>query len=230
MGDAEGELADPRGLCVDRSGRLLFPDGGADRISIWSTDLTYSASIGTTGQASGQLAQPNDVFVDDNDFIYVADTLNHRIQKFSPDGMVCLEVRDLSEHGRLDRPVAIAVDGAGRIYVGDAHRNLVVVLSSSGRALKVIPSPHSDAALDAPGDVRIDASSNVYVSDRGGRRVRRFDTSANVTGVIELEVGDDMPFEGGDIDLLDGAVLLPDRLNNQLSCYAFEELDAEVVS
>ena len=45
LGDGPEELSDPRGLCVDRHGRLFFPDGGADRISIWSAEGISTRSV-----------------------------------------------------------------------------------------------------------------------------------------------------------------------------------------
>jgi hypothetical protein len=39
---------------------------------------------GSQGTGDGQVYQPGDVAVDELGYVYVADSLNHRIQRFKP--------------------------------------------------------------------------------------------------------------------------------------------------
>jgi len=43
-------------------------------------------TVGQEGREMGQFRQPGGVVVDQTDRIYVADTYNHRVQVFAPDG------------------------------------------------------------------------------------------------------------------------------------------------
>ena len=49
-------------------------------------DLTFSYSFGKEGSANGQFNEPHDIAIDSQGLVYVADTFNHRIQKFTSNG------------------------------------------------------------------------------------------------------------------------------------------------
>jgi sugar lactone lactonase YvrE len=82
---------------------------------------------------------PSDIAVDGRGNIYVLDSGNHRIQKFSPDG------KYLATFGRQGQgpaefyfPESLEVDPKGYLYVSDPNNQRIVVLTPEGKDHKVI--------------------------------------------------------------------------------------------
>ena len=62
--------------------------------------------------------------------MYVADTGNHRIQKFSPSGQFLAKWgSEGSDDAQFVFPIGVAVDGAGDVYVTDTGNDRVQVFT-----------------------------------------------------------------------------------------------------
>ena len=89
-GSGTNRLGIPGGIAVDSKGNLYIADALNSRIVCWppnSTNGSVIAGTGTFGSDSFSLMLPFGVFLDENNsYIYVADTSNHRIQRFSLSG------------------------------------------------------------------------------------------------------------------------------------------------
>lgn len=216
-GDVEGELSDPQGLCSDGEGRLYIADAGTDRIAVWQRDGSYLQSLGGTGSDVGKFARPADVDVDEDGFIYVADMLNRRIQKLSPDGLPCLEITE-----GLIQPVGVAVNAAQEIFAVDFETNRLCKFNADGTRLSSLPAAKSTSGLfQGPGDVRVGPDGRIYVSDRQNLRVHRLAPNGAIQGTIALGGDENAFFEGGNIAVLNDRMLIPDRFNDRLLCVAF---------
>ena len=76
---------------------------------------------GSPGTANGEFNDPSGIAVNASGDVYVADTQNHRIQKFDGSGSHLLTWGTYGTgNGQFDRPRGIGVDGAGNVYVTDA--------------------------------------------------------------------------------------------------------------
>jgi TolA-binding protein len=76
--------------------------------------------IGGKGSDFGNFLNPDDVAVDKEGNIYVADTGNHRIQKFTPDGkFICSFGSFGSFEGGMDTPTSLAITKWGEVWVVD---------------------------------------------------------------------------------------------------------------
>jgi DNA-binding beta-propeller fold protein YncE len=88
-GAGEGNLGLPRGVAVDGQGRVFVGDATGQGVFVYRapTDdgkrLDYSGFFGGEGVADGKFAFPNGVAVDGRSRVYVADTINDRIQIWS---------------------------------------------------------------------------------------------------------------------------------------------------
>jgi DNA-binding beta-propeller fold protein YncE len=126
----------PRSVAVDSRGNLLVLS--FDRVYKFSPDGRVS-SFGESGDGQGQFGAagsefytgPSGIDVDEYDNIYVADTLNNRIQKFSPDGkfIKAYPLRD------TDSPQDVVVEAGGNIFTVTSSGNLIE-LNSEGKVLK----------------------------------------------------------------------------------------------
>ena len=66
------------------------------------------------------------IAVNSSGFVYVADTLNDRIQVFTSDGTFVKQWGSSgSGDGQFNAPYGIAVDGSGFVYVADTFNNRV---------------------------------------------------------------------------------------------------------
>lgn len=86
-------------------------------------------SYGSTGD--GQFNRPHKIAADSNGNIYVSDTNNNRIQKFTNTGTFITKwgSAGTSEGGLFNSPFDIAADSSGNIYVADTYNNRIQVFS-----------------------------------------------------------------------------------------------------
>jgi len=69
--------------------------------------------------------------------VYVADSNNHRIQKFSADGKLSeLWGSRGAQDSQFSSPMRIAVDPAGFLYITDRDNNRIVKYDTRGATLR----------------------------------------------------------------------------------------------
>jgi hypothetical protein len=92
-GSGDTQFNAPHGVAVDSNGYVFVADTHNNRIKVYDSTLTtLLAKIGKTdssgnpiaGTGVGEFNNPWAVAVDNEDNLYVSDTINNRIQKFSP--------------------------------------------------------------------------------------------------------------------------------------------------
>jgi sugar lactone lactonase YvrE len=127
-------------------------------IEVWDrSNGEFLRSIGEKGNGPGQFFLPTYISLDDNGNLYVTDTGNFRIQKFSPDGQSIMQVGELGVAlGQFAWPKGIGVDSRNRIYVVDSRFNNVQIFNSEGQLLFFFGGPGPDSGnLDVPAGIRI---------------------------------------------------------------------------
>jgi streptogramin lyase len=91
---------------------------------------------GSQGNGSGQFNDPFGIAVDSVNNIYVADTFNHRIQKFDSSGNFIATWGSLgSANSQFNTPASVTVDNADNIYVADTYNHRIQKFDSSGNFL-----------------------------------------------------------------------------------------------
>lgn len=115
--------------------------------------------------------------------LYVADTGQHRIIRFTRSGSVSSWGSEGSGDGELNRPTGIAVDAAGAVYVADTMNHRIQKFSATGGFITSWGTHGSGLGqFDMPVDVavaRIGGQELVYVADSNNHRVARSDTAGN---------------------------------------------------
>jgi tripartite motif-containing protein 71 len=76
----------------------------------------------------GRLQSSEGIAIDGRGHVYVADTGNNRIVKFSAGGAV-METWGSTGYGKLTSPQGVATDSADNVYVADAKSNRIVKFS-----------------------------------------------------------------------------------------------------
>jgi len=142
---------------------------------------------GKPGTGEGQFNGLYGVAVDSNDNVYVADSLNNRIQKFNSTGGFILEWGSLGAgDGQFLTPWCLAVDSNDNVYVADSWNYRVQKFNSTGGfILKWGTNGTGDGQFDRPFGVAVDSNDNVYVTDFYNHRVQKF----NSTGGFILDWG-----------------------------------------
>ncbi|MCJ7514488.1 MAG: hypothetical protein MUO89_00745 [Dehalococcoidia bacterium] len=131
---------------------------------------------GTSGAGDGQFASPRGIAIDTAGNVYVADTGNDRIQKFTGTGTF---IAKWGTGGDFMNPWGIDVSSAGYVYVADMTNNRIKKFTSTGTWLATW-SPAGSDNLSAPYGLCVDALGNVYVADSGNLRIQKFDSNGNL--------------------------------------------------
>jgi DNA-binding beta-propeller fold protein YncE len=83
-------------------------------------------SLGSYGTKNGQFSEPQGIATDSKGNVYVADTLNHRVQVFDSNGKYKSSFGKFGEKsGEFRFPHDIVVDSKGNIYVADSQNGRV---------------------------------------------------------------------------------------------------------
>jgi DNA-binding beta-propeller fold protein YncE len=121
---------------------------------------------------------PTDIAINENGSVYVADTYNHRIQKFTSDGFFIKAWGQRGNgEGEFDYPYGIAIDTTNSVYVADNYNHRIQKFNSAGQFITKWGSQGGgDGELLRPRSIAIDAQDNVYVADTGNHRIQKFNS------------------------------------------------------
>ncbi len=131
---------------------------------------------GSAGYGDGQFSAPDGIAIDSSGNVYVADTGNHRIQKFTSSGQFITKWGSLgNSDGQFYSPHGVAVDSSGNVYVVDTSNHRIQKFTSSGQFITKWGSfGDADGQFNNPYDLAVDSSGNVYVADTYSHRVQKF--------------------------------------------------------
>jgi DNA-binding beta-propeller fold protein YncE len=155
------------------------PEGvAATTSSDYDSLPAVNAFAGGRGAARGQFASARGVALDNQGNIYVADTGNSRIQKFSPTGEFLISIGSTGTGlGQLREPSGVAVDAEGNVYVTDSVNHQLIKFDRDGGVLAQWGGP--PPGFYGPRDVAIGPQGYLYVVDQGRTRIVVMDRSGN---------------------------------------------------
>ncbi len=130
---------------------------------------------GTLGTGDTQFASPYGVAVDAYGNVYTTDSVNNRVQEFTPAGaFITAWGTTGSGGGQFNTPGGIAIDGDGNVYVADEN-DRVQRFSSTGAFLGSWGTFGTGAGqFNDPSGVAVDGDGNVYVADKANHRIQKF--------------------------------------------------------
>lgn len=174
----EGEFDSPTGLAIDRTRKVLYVvDSSRHQIVAYSlVDGTRLRTIGRRGGEAGEFNFPTNICVDALGRLYVADTLNFRVQIFDEHGTFVRMFGTLGDApGTFNRPKGIAVDSEGHIYVVDSAFDNFQIFDAEGQLLLFVGHGGAEAGqFLLPAGLYIDDRDQIFVADQGNSRVQVF--------------------------------------------------------
>ncbi len=209
-GSQPGQFQAPRGFKVAPDGSLFVADSRNHRVQHIAADGGVINVWGTFADASGGNApggtfnEPWDVAVGKDGSVYVSDTWNHRIQKFTADGQF---IKMWGYFGQGEAPDAfwgprgLAVDKDGRVYVMDTGNKRVVIFDPDGNFIAQFGTAGFDRGqFDEPVGIAVAEDGNVYITDTWNQRIQVMAPSADGTFYTALRSWDIAGWEGQSLD------------------------------
>lgn len=192
----------PYGLAADLNGNVYVADSGNNRIRKISPNgaVITLAGSGSAAFADGtgsaaSFNNPVRIVVATDGNAYVADQVNNRIRKITPDGVVSTFAgsgnpgaeNGIGTAASFNYPYGVDMDAAGNVYVADRNNNLIRKISQDGAVSTVAGSgnqgasdgPATQASFKTPQGVAVGANGTIYVSDFGNNVIRKIEPSAN---------------------------------------------------
>jgi sugar lactone lactonase YvrE len=211
-------------VSIDSRDRL-FVSSGAKVLVYQLNDLntlsvTLAFEIGSTqGSAPGQLNDARGIGFDSNEYIYVADSGNNRIQKFDPDNGQYLDSwgQQGSGNGQFQSLDGLVVDSQDNIYVADVQNGRVQKFNTLKQHLQSI------SGFAWPRGLAVDGSDNLYVTSMHGHVIKEFNSIGTQIAVFgSMGSGNNHFIEPTDIDIspTDGRIAVSDALNHRAQIYA----------
>ena len=196
-------LSGPDGIAVDGAGNVYIRDGNNARIRKVDTggiittiagngNAAFSGDGGLAINASISAPFQGGLAVDAAGNVYIADQINARVRRVSPDGLITT-VAGIGSPGNGDGGPAtsavftsiggVAFDAAGTLYVTDGHRNRVRKITRDGIVQLVAGAgdsgfagdggPAVSALLNFPQGIATDAAGNIFIAERVNNRIRK---------------------------------------------------------
>jgi uncharacterized protein (TIGR03437 family) len=202
------QLNDPETVVVDSVGNLYISEQAGQRISKFSngnlTVLVGNGMIGSSGDnglgVNASVDSPSGIALDANGYLYICDTINSKIRKLSPDGIITT-IAGLGTPGYfgdggfatnalLNFPRGIVVDSKGNVFVADTGNQVIRQLTpvTPSIASGGVVNAASFSAQISPGALASVFGSN-FTGDGLQAAAQSFPLSSNLGGVSVMVNG-----------------------------------------
>jgi len=192
-------LNGPRNMALAPDGSVYVVDSDNHRVLHLDLDGNVLHEWGGFGDvaantgAPGTFNQPWGIVVDSDGFVFVADTWNHRIQKFTSDGSFVTQwgtfAGDIPDG--FWGPRAIAIDNFGRLMITDTGNKRVAVFTRDGKFVTQFGEEGAQPGqFEEPVGIAVGADGKVYVADTWNLRIQVFESSDNGSTYYSIQQWD----------------------------------------
>ena len=151
----------PHHIAFTFSGDMFVTNTSSHSIHVYDKHGREKKKIGKPGKGNLEFYFLFGIVIS-GDVLYVADCYNHRIQKFSSDGMFLSIFGSYgSGDGEFYYPRVLAIGPDRMVYVSDGGNNRVVVLSEIGTFVRNIDL---SASVRCPWGLALSADGNLHVA------------------------------------------------------------------
>ena len=156
-------------IAVSSTGNFYVSEETSNTLALLGPELNLIKAV-EYGSGNGEVIGPRQVVIGPNNQVFVADSLNNRIQVFD---LELNFVKSISENLKI--PTGVTVSENGMIFVLDSGDNTLKVFNSSGSFVEQRGGRGTeDGSFYNPKVVRLDSSGNIYVVEEGNARVQVF--------------------------------------------------------
>ncbi len=206
------QLNNPGGVAADAAGNLYIADTDNNRIrkvTASTGNISTVAGTGTSGYSgdggaatSANIRPPYGVAVDSSGNIYIGTNDGHRVRKVTASTGNISTFAGTGSSGssgdggaatsaQLNQPRGVAADAAGNVYIAERGNHRIRKVDASGNISTFAGGGSSlgdggaatAAQLNRPWGIALDAAGNLYIAETLGYRVRKVDTSGNISTV-----------------------------------------------
>ncbi len=174
----------PRKIAFAPDGSFYVGDTGSHEILHFAADGAFInrwgsfANLADGNAPGGTFYEPWGIAVAPDGSVFVADTWNHRIQKFTADGQF---VKMWGFFGQDVSPEAfwgprdLAFDSRGQLYITDTGNKRIAIFDQDGNFISQFGSPGIDPGqFDEQVGIAIDTQDRLYITDTWNQRVQVF--------------------------------------------------------
>lgn len=178
-GNKPGEFGFVTDAVQDSQGNYYIAEYGEwDRIQKFSPEGKFLMQWGSHGSDPGQFIRPQNLAVDAQDRIWVADACNHRIQVFDTSGKEAKLIKIWGEQGRglgqLRYPYDLVLDGQGHVYVCEFGNHRVQKFTLEGESVGCWnDGGTAGRGMRQPWGIVRDSEGKIHVLDTYMHRVQR---------------------------------------------------------
>jgi YYY domain-containing protein len=173
-------MKEPRDADLDGRGRLWVADFGNSRLRIYDSDGGYLGGWGGRGDTTWAMKDPCAVAIRGDD-VYVADTWNGRVQRYSLAG------EWKSKAVELYGPRGVAVGRDGKVWVTDTGNHRIVAYDGELAGKQVFGKlGAAPGDFSSPVGIAAGLSGSIYVADSGNRRIQVFDESGRFVRALPV--------------------------------------------
>lgn len=231
-------LNGPTGTAVDATGNVYIADTGDNvvrKVDVSSGIITRVAGTGVAGHGGldgpathARLNAPQGVAVDAAGDVLIADTVNNRVVKVLPNGLIVAFAGNgepgykgdghQAQGAMLNQPTGVAVDAAGNAYIADASNNVVRRVDAVTGVISTVAGdfeadqandglggfsgdggPATSAQLNYPHGVALDSAGDLFITDRLNNAVREVTPDGTIFTVVNQAGADGAaPVAGGE--------------------------------
>jgi sugar lactone lactonase YvrE len=218
-------LYHPGGTAADAKGDVFIADSGDNVVrevtpagTIRRIAGTGIAGLGIAGPvgfpaALSNLDHPQNVAVNAQGDVFVADTYNNRVVKVTPQGQVVTVAGDgapgysgdgrLAAFAELNSPTGLAVDSAGNLYIADSANNVIRRVDAKTGIITTVAGdyaadkaddglggfsgdngPATTAQLNDPQGIALDGAGDLFIADTFNNAIREVTPAGTITTVV----------------------------------------------
>jgi DNA-binding beta-propeller fold protein YncE len=200
-----------------------------NRVMVLDESNNYVTKWGSNGVGDGQFDYAYGICLDSLGNVYVADTDNHRIQKFTSTGTFVWKVGTNGGDGtsglgdgEFDSPWGLVVVD-DKLYVCEYGNSRIQILDLDGNYIdKWSTDDYVEDVLYSPSYINADRSGNLYVTDQDDCNVQVFDSSGTFLRFVGSPGSGDGEFDCPFGVVLDSSnnIYVADCNNNRVQKFA----------
>ncbi|MDQ0345058.1 DNA-binding beta-propeller fold protein YncE [Lederbergia wuyishanensis] len=150
---------------------------------IWNTEgrdvhsingYVYHDSIDGAFLPTGVFNNPEDIFIANDDTIYITDTGNNRIVHLDQDYEVIKVIGDQDGPGKLNGPKGVFIKEDGTVYVADTKNQRIAIFDQNGKYERELTAPTSTLLGKkfsySPSKLVVDKRDYLYVVSEGNTK------------------------------------------------------------